>query len=93
MGDTGFLGFDTDSLGYPLAEQPHPDAYFDPMWRSRHGPKPLDGWRFALRCMAECHDGIGSMPATRKPESVSEETCPECGGPVEISNPDAEARR
>jgi hypothetical protein len=82
---------ETDYLGYPLAEQPHPDAYFDPMWRSRHGPKPTDGWRFAIRCKAGCPDAITSMSATRAPESVSEWTCPDCDGPCEIFNPETEA--
>lgn len=82
-----------DSLGYPLAEQPHPIAYFNPMYRSRHNPSPTDGWRFAIRCVAECHDGVGSISATRDPASVSAESCPECGGPVEIFNPNSEASR
>jgi len=78
---------ETDYLGYPLAEQPHSDAYFDPMWRSRHGPKPLDGWRFAIRCKARCPDAVSSIPATRDPASASEEECPDCGGTVEIFDP------
>ena len=82
---------ETDSLGYPLAAQPHSDAYFDPMWRSRHGPKPMDGWRFAWRCKAGCEDCEGDMPATRHPDDLPE--CPDCGGSTERFNPDAEASR
>lgn len=84
-------GGKTDSLGYPLAEQPHPDAYFDPAWRSRHGPKPMDGWRLAIRCKAGCEDGVSSMAAAHT--LTSDDRCPICAGPMEMFNRDAEASR
>jgi hypothetical protein len=66
-----------------LAPQPHPDAIFDPMYRSRHGGNTrMDGWRFELRC-TECGLTGGSMPATRDPDS-HQEKCPECGAPAEV---------
>lgn len=49
-----------DDLGYPVAEKPHPDALFDLMWRSRHNPKPMDGWVFVYRCAGGCPDAIGA---------------------------------
>ncbi len=71
-----------DQNGYPIADQPHPDAVFDPMWRSNHGPSPMDGWRFVYRCAAGCPDAIGDTPATRDPEDFPK-TCPDCNGPTE----------
>lgn len=78
---------DYDRFGFVLAEQPHPEAIFDPMWRSIHSPKPMDGWRFAYGCVARCPDAIGSMPATRDPSDHPTE-CPDCGGPVKRLTPD-----
>jgi hypothetical protein len=72
-----------DDLGYPVAERPHPDAIFDPAWRSRHLPSPLDGWRFAYRCAAGCPDAVGSIAATLNPNDIPTE-CPDCGGAVEM---------
>ncbi len=67
-----------------MSEQqpPHPEAVFDPMWRSSYNPAPLDGWRFFYRCASGCPDAVGSMPATNDPDAYPTE-CPDCGGPVE----------
>jgi hypothetical protein len=70
-----------DLWGYRIAPQPHPDAFFDPMWRSMHGSPALAGWRFGYRCEAGCPDAVGDMPATSDPDSHPRE-CPDCGGPV-----------
>lgn len=72
-----------DHGGYPIAERPHLDAVFDPMWRSRHGAAVLDGWRFEYRCAHGCPDAIGSMPAGRPLDQIPDK-CPDCSGPVAL---------
>ncbi|TXL72521.1 hypothetical protein FHP25_24820 [Vineibacter terrae] len=64
-------------------------ATFDPAWRSRHNPAPLDGWRFTYRCASGCPDAIGDMSAACSPEDHPKE-CPDCGGPVELYRPDGD---
>lgn len=66
-----------------MTDQPHPDAIFDPNYRSRYAPQPLDGWRFEYRCAAGCPDAVGSMPATKDPRDLPK-MCPDCGGSVEL---------
>lgn len=67
-----------------VASRPHDDAVFDWAWVSRHGGRLSDGWRFVYACEAygeACSDSIGSMPATRDPDSHPTE-CPDCGRAV-----------
>jgi hypothetical protein len=74
-----------DRIEALLRSRPHPDAVFDAMWWSRHtldDRPPLSAWRFVYACTACCPDAVGSMPASRDPDSHPPE-CPDCGGPVE----------
>jgi hypothetical protein len=69
--------------------RPHSDAVFDWMWRSNHGHKPSDGWRFYYACETwpnGCDDVIGSLPVTASPDAFPTE-CPDCGGPVRRLGP------
>lgn len=69
-----------------MTDRPHPIAYFDPMWRSNHGPDSLDGWRIGYRCSRICPDAVGSMPVTQNLSSHPKK-CPDCGGRVELFIP------
>jgi hypothetical protein len=78
-----------DDLGYTIAERPHPDAVFARAWRSRHSPKPMDGWRFVYGCAQGCQDAIGDMSAERNPDDHPK-VCPDCRGPVERLRPSSD---
>ena len=73
------------------AEQPHPLAIFDPMWRSRHDPAPYDGWRFSSFC-DNCEQEGPSVPvvqtvATAPQGSVQFANCPDCEAPPTFNAP------
>ena len=72
---------DDDEIWDWVESRPHEDAVFDHLWWSCYKPASLQAWRFIYACVAGCPDAVGSMPATRHPNSFPKK-CPDCGGRV-----------